>query len=69
MKTVAEWVNLLPKEIRFKPTKEDASLKALTLSQAIRKGIRWQDTKEGFDFWSQMRDAFELSEQVTNKNK
>ena len=59
MKTLAEWFEMLPSDLRYKAiynTKNHNNTKNLSdlaesLADAINSGFAWRSTSEGHDFW------------------
>ena len=67
-KTIREWYNQLPPQIRkeaIKNTpKEELKTKVLCLSDAINSGFVWIESKQGYEFW---KSVSTISEYFENK--
>jgi hypothetical protein len=62
MKTIREWLNELPEDVRDKAianTEENVlAIKFYTnLADALNGAFIWEESQQGFDYWNEIHDT------------
>jgi len=62
-RTIEEWYQFLPKDIRKKAmhnAKGYLNVECVSLSSAISSGFVWEETRQGHDYWQSINNLVQI---------